>query len=211
MSYNRFSKLRTHIHFTDANEPNETDKFWKVRILYDKIRYRCMQLSLETKLCIDEQIIPFKGQLNVKQYIKGKPCPWGIKLYALYGSSGLLYDFVLYQGPTTELNSLHQEVFGQSVGLVIKLTERITNPNHQLYFDNYFSDYQLLQWLQNRHIYASCTARTDRSAKPPLLPDTLIAKKERGFSQEILKGKKIFARDEAKKKKSILWCLDQKL
>lgn len=186
MPYNRFSKLRTHIHFTDANQPNETDKFWKVRVLYDKIRHRCMQLSLETNLSIDEQIIPFKGQLSVKQYIKGKPCPWGIKLYALCGSSGLLYDFILYQGPTTEINSLHQQVFGQSAAVVIKLTERITNPNHQLYFDNYFSNYQLLQWLQNRYIYASCTARADRFAKPPLLSDKQIAKKERGFSQEII-------------------------
>lgn len=131
MSYNRFSKLRTHIHFSDANQPKETDKFWKECIL-DKIRHRCMQLSLKTKLSIDEQIIPFKGQLSVKQYLKGKPGPWGIKLYALCGSTGLLYNFVLYKGPATELNSLHQEDFRQSAAVVIKLTERITNPNHQL-------------------------------------------------------------------------------
>jgi hypothetical protein len=79
MTYNRFSKLRTHIHFVDnINDVNESDRFWKVRPLYNAIKKRCNELSLETNLSIDEQMIPFKGQINIKQYVKGKPCPWGI-------------------------------------------------------------------------------------------------------------------------------------
>jgi hypothetical protein len=57
---------------------NESDRFWKVRPLYNAIKKRCNELSLETNLSIDEQMIPFKGQINIKQYVKGKPCPWGI-------------------------------------------------------------------------------------------------------------------------------------
>lgn len=36
-------------------------------------------ITLEERLCIDEQIIPFKGKLDTKQYAKGKPKPWGFK------------------------------------------------------------------------------------------------------------------------------------
>jgi len=47
-------------------------------------------------------MVPFKGKLSVKQYIRGKPNPWGIKLYLLCGENGLVYNFLIYQGSTTE-------------------------------------------------------------------------------------------------------------
>ena len=43
----------------------------------------------EKRLCINEQMIPFKGKLGLKQYIKGKPNPWGINLFFLCGESGM--------------------------------------------------------------------------------------------------------------------------
>ncbi|KAJ3640470.1 hypothetical protein Zmor_003764 [Zophobas morio] len=56
MSFNRFSKLRNLIHLVDitAREPNNQDRLWKVRDLYDSIRKRCRELPLETHLCVDE-------------------------------------------------------------------------------------------------------------------------------------------------------------
>ncbi|KAI4467853.1 transposase is4 [Holotrichia oblita] len=104
MTGNRFFKLRQCLCFVDNTQKadDNTDRFWKVRPLYNAIRSRCQELPHEPYLSIDEQMIPFKGQLNVKQYVKGKPCPWGVKLLALCGTSGILYDFVLYQGSTTE-------------------------------------------------------------------------------------------------------------
>lgn len=58
------------------------------------------ELKPETKLSTDEQMVPFKGQLNVKQYVKEKPSP-----------CGMLYDFLIYQGSTTELNPTYAAVF----------------------------------------------------------------------------------------------------
>lgn len=57
--------------------------------------------AVEQECSIDEQMIPFKGHLSIKQYVKGKPSPWGIKAFALCGRSGLLYDFAIYQGENT--------------------------------------------------------------------------------------------------------------
>lgn len=139
ISINRFYKLRQSVHFVDVQYrlDNSTDRFWKVRPLYDSIRTRCLTLPLETQLCIDEQMVPFKGRLNVKQYVKNKPNPWGIKIYALCGKSGLLY-FIIYQGMTTELVPIEKEVFGVVGGVVLKLCSRINEKNIQLYFDNFF-------------------------------------------------------------------------
>jgi len=40
----------------------------KVRPLIDRVMQRCQELEVEENVCIDEQIVPFKGQLNIKQY-----------------------------------------------------------------------------------------------------------------------------------------------
>lgn len=85
MSRDRFFQLRTNLHCCNNLEipNNNTDKFYKVRPLYDGIRKRCLELKLEENLCIDEQIIPFRGHFSVVQYIKNKPTPWGIKMFIL--------------------------------------------------------------------------------------------------------------------------------
>lgn len=187
MAINRFYKLRQHLHFVNIEEkPDNNDRLWKVRPLYDIIRARCLSLPLETDLCIDEQMIPFKGSLIIKQYIKNKPTKWGIKLLALCGQSGLCYDFIIYQGSTTELTPNHADVFGLAGALVTTLTERITEPNFRLYFDNYFSNYNVLQYLRNKFVYASCTARIDRFATPPFSSDKIMKEKGRGSSEEVV-------------------------
>lgn len=83
MSRNRFFQLRNCFHVID-NESisnDNRDKFVKIRPLYNSFIKRCSELPKEKKICIDEQIIPFKGNLSIKQYIKGKPTPWGIKIF----------------------------------------------------------------------------------------------------------------------------------
>lgn len=92
------------------------------------------------------------------------------------------YDFIVYQGVTTEYREKYK-AFGICGGAVMQLSERITEPNHQLYFDNFFNTYALFQWLKNRQIYA---VGINRFGKPPLLSDKDIKKKPRGFFQEVL-------------------------
>lgn len=189
MSLNRFFRLRQHVHFVDTEHRDPAtanDRFWKVRPLYQKIRNRCLSLPLEGELCIDEQMIPFKGNLNVKQYVKNKPTPWGIKLYAFCGRSGLLYDFIIYQGATTELDSVEKDVYGLAGAVVIKLCQRISENNVQVYFDNFFSNYNVLQYLRNKFVYATCTARVDRFKKPPFSADKDMKKQGRGSMEEVV-------------------------
>lgn len=74
-----FFQLRSHLHLVNNLErPAENkDVFYKVRPLYDALRRSCLELPLVENLCVDEQMVPFRGSLSVKQYVKGKPHSWG--------------------------------------------------------------------------------------------------------------------------------------
>lgn len=61
----------------------------------------CRSLQLQENLCVDKQMIPFKGKLDIKQYLKCKPKQWGIKSFLLCGEDGTVYDMVEYQVKTT--------------------------------------------------------------------------------------------------------------
>lgn len=103
MNINIFYKLRKNVHFANNLEKDNkiTDRFWKVRPLFDTLRSTCNYLNIESDLCIDVEKVTFEGKLNVKQYCKGTPCTWGIKIFALCDKSGFLYDFIIYQGATS--------------------------------------------------------------------------------------------------------------
>lgn len=60
-------------------------------------------MKVERNVCIDEHIVQFTGKLGIKQYVKGTPFPWGIKIFLLCGESGMFYDFLIYQGSSTEV------------------------------------------------------------------------------------------------------------
>lgn len=145
MTFNRFSKLRNAVHLVDVTaRGDEKDRMWKVREIYNCIRNRCKELQTETNLCVDEQIVPFKGQINVKQYLPNKPKKWEIKLWILAGQSGTIYDFIIYQGAGTEIKEEYAQ-FRQGVGTVMQLAERIEKAHHGLFFYNFFSSYHLFQ------------------------------------------------------------------
>ncbi|KAL4142153.1 hypothetical protein QTP88_004670 [Uroleucon formosanum] len=187
MNRNRFFTLRTNFHVIDNLKINKNnkDKFVKVRPMFDCLKRRCGQLNIEKNVSIDEQMIPFKGQLNIKQYMKGKPCPWGIKNFVMCGASGLMYNFVLYQGKATEFDQHFLKQFGLGGTVVLTLVQTLEINKHFLFFDNYFSGYNLMERLTQKQIYAISTIRENRFAKPPLLNDKIMASKGQGTTDEI--------------------------
>lgn len=188
MSYARFSQLRNVLHFVDvlnSSASTSVDKFYKLNPIINSFRNRCLQHEVEENISIDEQIVPFKGKLAIKQYIKGKPCPWGIKIYMLCGKSGLPYDFLIYQGKTTSLPEDNIKRFGYGASIVLYLCNRITSTGHCLFFDNYFSTYALFEILLQKQINAIGTARVNRFANPPFLGAKEIRKKSRGHCEEV--------------------------
>ncbi|KAJ3641828.1 hypothetical protein Zmor_028301 [Zophobas morio] len=130
-------------------------------------------------------MVALRGQLSIKQYVKGKPQPWGIKMFALCGRSGMMYDFIIYQGGSTEFDQNILKKFGLGATVVFHLSQRIPQ-YYYLYFDNYFTTHQVLEILSQKDIYAAGTIRINRFKNSPLINDKEASKKTRGYSEEVV-------------------------
>lgn len=198
MSRNRFLSIRTNLHLIDNLQipVGNKDRFIKVRPLYDAIKRKCQQLLVEEYVSVDEQMVPFTGKLDVKMYVKGKPTPYGIKIYCLCGQSGLLYDFLLFQGPNTEFEPDLLSKFGQLPAIVLQfaINNLLAEP-HYLFYDNFFSSYNLLEALQDLQVKAGGTIQVVRfgrinkkkktNTRPPFRDEKELKATGRGTSDEI--------------------------
>ena len=104
----------------------------------------------------------------------------------LCGKSGYPYDFFLYQGSKTEISSFERARFGHGAATVLHLIKRISCTGHKLYFDNFFSTYQLFEILHDKKINAAGTIRINRFNNPQFLSDSVLKKKGRGSSDQIV-------------------------
>lgn len=81
-------------------------------VIFISMQLQCHNLHLETILCVDEQMISFKSQINIKQIIKNKPNKWGINHNISFSSilknkgirSLRTILINLFQKPTRQLN-----------------------------------------------------------------------------------------------------------
>lgn len=140
MSRDRFLQIKKYLHVVDnANQPGQNDvnydRAFKVRPLLNIIKNNFRKLQKEEHLCVDEQIIPFKGKSVMKQHMPQKPNRWGYKMFLLCDSiSGICYDFIFYTG------KMNEPEYGFCTDIVLKLCETIPKMmNYKLYFDNYFT------------------------------------------------------------------------
>ena len=98
MSRDRFQQIYRFLHFADNSQqpPVGTpghDKLFKVRVLLDLVTHQFeTNYAPNQTVTIDEAMIPFKGRLSFKQYMKNKPTKWGIKVFVLSDSqNGYVY------------------------------------------------------------------------------------------------------------------------
>ncbi len=113
--------------------------------------------------------------------MKGKPNPWGIKMFFLCGESGMPYSFIPYQGKSTGLPEDYAEL-GQSGATVMTLVENCLEPfcDYRLFCDNYFTSPSLVDHLLDYGIYYTGTVRTNRTGNLPLRSKGLFKKTSRG-------------------------------
>ena len=71
------------------------------------------------ELSIDESMIAFWGRVGFRQYIKGKPQPWGIKACVLSESrTGYMYNSIIYYGKETLLSIIRTTPHACTGGLL---------------------------------------------------------------------------------------------
>ena len=175
MSRTRFLQIWHYFHLADnsvappVGDPGY-DKIYRVREFLNIILGNISrEYKLSRDIAIDETMVPHKGRLSFKQYIKNKPTQWGIKLWVLSESTtGYVYKFQVYlgkEGGNPEQNLARR--------VVRDLTAPIEGNNHHLYMDNFYCDPHLFKERLNSGVYCCGTVRSGRKGFPK---DILIAK-----------------------------------
>ena len=97
----------------------------------------------------------------------------------------MVYDFQVYTGAGSGYPEDSEMNFGVGGNVVKHLVSSLQrNVGHKVYFDNYFSSVQLLQYLKKEGILAVGTIRADRlkGAEKILQNKKVLAKNGRGSS-----------------------------
>ncbi|XP_049762323.1 uncharacterized protein LOC126088237 [Schistocerca cancellata] len=121
----------------DLPEANSNrDKLFKIRPLLSALQSSLKTLSPEEYQAVDEQIIPFTGRSDLKQYVKNKPHKWGYKSFTRAGASGMMYDFEIYVGK----NTCSDRGLGLSGDIILAFTETLPEKQHfKVFADSWFS------------------------------------------------------------------------
>ena len=123
-------------------------------------------------IAIDESVISFKGRVSFRQYLKGKPHPWGIKAFVLSESAtGYLQRVCVYFGKETQLvNNDHPH----TVRVVQTLVEPFHSKGYDLYVDRFYTSPLLATELQKVGITITGTVQANRRG----LPKDITAKRK---------------------------------
>ncbi|XP_046555943.1 piggyBac transposable element-derived protein 4-like [Haliotis rubra] len=160
----RFVQIKRYLHFND-DTPVPGDKLFKVRYILDTMRTAFQShYRLHKQVSVDEAMVPFKGRLSIKQYMKDKPTKFGVKVWVLADSvTGYCWNFDVYAGKYgTEID----RKLGLAGQVVIKLCENIMNKGHVIFTDNFYTSGTLGDYLLQKDTYLCGTARTNRKGYP---------------------------------------------
>lgn len=190
ISRDRIFKLRNFLHVVDnlsiTEDVKESNKLWKVQPILDTVRRKCVTLPKAKELSIDEQMIPFSGTTSLRQYVKNKPNPVGLKNFVLASPSGLVHDFFIYQGAKTWPNGTPDPDLGIGGSVIKRLTADLP-PGHIIYCDRYFTSINLLDYLRSNGILAVGTILTNRipsNLRNKLKKDKQLLSEGRGSYEE---------------------------
>lgn len=183
MSRDRFYQLQKNLHVVNILDvpSNNMDKFIKVRSLYDQIKKKCNKLPKVRKLRVGIQKVPVDPTANPKHV----PPPSNFRIFVLTSECGMVYDFLLFQGKSTELDTNNLKLFGFRASVVLFFAQTLKENSHFLYFGKFFSSYSLFERLSSLGIYAAGTIQKSRFANPPLLCNKIMSKMNRGSTYEI--------------------------
>lgn len=194
MTRDRFFVIRSNMKVVDDNSVSDdvrrNDRLWKVRPLLDYILRRCLILQRPDTVCIDEQMIPFTGTSDLKQYVPNKPNPEGLKNWVLATPQGLVLDFEVSQGKDHLLKQLCPEDSsphpGNGEAVVLRLCQSLEQGT-RIYFDRYFTTVGLIDKLSNKNLKCTGTIQRNRIPRPcrEKLDSVKLDKQARGSSSTV--------------------------
>ena len=139
--WHRFKRLVSHLACAHGSS---ADPWHKVRPLVDRFADRCQRsLVPSDRLCIDDEMIGYRGRDLKRQFVRGKRHPHGFKNILICDATfGILLGFELYSG---------RKVVGSEKGYTKRVVEDLSRPYQGkwrcVYVDKYFTGPQLARSL----------------------------------------------------------------
>lgn len=170
MSRTRFKQIMCFIRFDNfetRNERKATDKLAPIRNLFDMFVNNCKEAFNPGKhLCVDEQLLSFRGRAPFRVYMKSKPDKYGIKIWALADcSTAYTVNMQVYLGK--EGNRPEK---GQGQRVVLDMVSHLSQ-GHGITTDNFFTSLDLADKLLERNLSLCGTLRRNKTFIPKeLLP-----------------------------------------
>ena len=171
MPRDRFDAIRSHLHFSDNNDPlAKIDRLWKIRPVLDCFleRFRAVYTPSQ-KVCIDESLFRYRGRHHAVQFIPTKRSRYGLKAFKICESDGPATGYTsamkIYMGAEDR-----QSDTPVSFEVVMQLMEdaKLFDKGYIVYTDNWYSSPTLFHHLQSRKTAAIGTVRPNRKGMPAL-------------------------------------------
>ena len=177
MSRHSFRAIKRNLHFADNQKLMEGDKVAKVSPLYSILNTTLTKFGVfHPDLSIDESMVPYFGKHSCKMFIRGKLIRFGYKIWCLCGPDGYPYGLKIYTGKEERsAGPLGSRVVN---GMVDIVRNHSNVERHQLFFDNFFTSYDLLSNLGKDGVRATGTVRENQTGGVnKVLTDTKAMKK----------------------------------
>lgn len=177
MSRNRFQLILRHLHFTN-NEEDDGTPLYKLQSVLDHFNKVMSEIyTPKINICIDESMMLWRGRLVFRQYIKNKKHKYGIKLYKLCESNGIVLKIRIYTGKNNEAILRNSRVeYNHSTQIVMDLLQGYLDKGYKLYTDNFYNSVLLTKLLTDRSTYVCGTLRKNRKGNPKTLLSTKLKK-----------------------------------
>ncbi|CAK6970177.1 piggyBac transposable element-derived protein 2-like [Scomber scombrus] len=135
------------------------DELYKIRPLLDHILPKLKDLPMQETLCVDEQMVPFKGK------------------------NGIPHNLEVYVGKAVHPPELPD--VGASGNVVLRLAEPIPkNKNFKVFFDNWFTSVPLMLVLAQQGIHCVGMVHLNRLPGSSMVKDEDLKRSGRGSFQE---------------------------
>lgn len=166
MGRDRFLSILKYLHISDnttylpRNDPNH-DAAHKIRPLLDHLNRKFKELYTPSEhLTLDEAIVPFRGRIRFKVYMKNKPNKYGIRLEVVCdASNGIVLHFEAYTGADSNIDNTVKE-------LVNRLLEPFEGNNYKIFMDRRYSSPDLFVQLLEKGFYPVGTVMKNRRNMP---------------------------------------------
>lgn len=103
MSRNRYQELTRFLRFDNfetREERRENDKLAAIREIFDIFVAKCkISCNPGAHICVDEQLVPYRGKAPFRVYMKSKPAKYGIKIWTVADcDSAYMINMQIYLG-----------------------------------------------------------------------------------------------------------------